>query len=162
MSARLLEQVTQFLQLLEPAQDEMLRLFNQKRSAVKLARTDEMLQLAQRESELTFELKQHLERRKRILALASNAGLPSDSIHSLVVAIGGQQREQLEQRIENSRSKSEAIRRHSWIHWIISQRAFSHFSELLDLIAYRGEKAPTYSQVPGMDTSGGAILDASI
>ncbi len=162
MSSHLLQQIIQFLQELEPTQDDLLSLFGERRGAVTAARTADMLRLAQRESELTQQMQQHLDRRQQILTNAGQNGLPDDSLSDLVTVIGGNRQQFLNERIERSRGKSEAIRRESWIHWIITQRAFNHYTELLDLIAHRGKKSPTYSRERDLESNGGAIIDASV
>jgi len=162
MSTQLLDEIQQFLQELEPTQDEFLTLFGQKRIAVTRADTDAMLRLADSEAKLTEQMRLHLDRRRRILQQANQKGLPSDSIQALVGELGDSSQEPLKQGIERSLAKSESIRRESWVHWIVAQRGLNHCTELLDLIAYCGAKAPTYSRGPDQQTSGGAILDASI
>jgi hypothetical protein len=162
MSAELCQRVKEFLQALEPTQDELIVFFGKKRTALRAAQQVELVRLVDSEAELAKQMQRHLGRRQQILQQARQSGLPSDSILTLVVAIGGDQREQLEQRIQRARTKSEKIRTESWIHWIVTQRALNHFSELLDLIAHCGRQAPTYSQGPSEETTGGAILDASI
>jgi hypothetical protein len=54
------------------------------------------------------------------------------------------------------------LRYENLIQWIISQRAYHHLSEMLELIAHCGKKSPTYSRHPDGRTVGGAVLDTSI
>jgi len=164
MSARLLEEVRQFLPDLESTQREFSNLFLRKREALIAARSDELLRLADSETVLVKRLHSHLGRRQRILIEARSEGLPSDSIVNLVARIAGEEIKPLETRIERIRILSLRLRRESWIHWIISHRTYNHYSEILNLIAHCGEQAPTYSRDKNEEkkSTGGAILDTSI
>jgi hypothetical protein len=162
MASRLLEEVTQFLTALEAAQEELLSVYKSRRAAMTAARAAQMQQLAEAESKITAELQKHLAERQRILEEAARNGYPSDSVLSLVSAIAGSEREELEERIVRSRLRSEKIRKESWVQWIVSQRALLHYNEMLNLIAECGKRSPTYSREPNARSAGGAILDASV
>ena len=162
MSASLLKEVKQFLSALEATQDELAELFGRKRTALTQARSDELLRLAASEASLTGRLQAALGQRQRILNDAKQQGLPSQSLSELAPAIAGDERDRLRSRIERARGMSDRIRQESWIHWIIAHRTYSHYTELLNLIANCGKKAPTYSQKPSEESTGGVILDASI
>ncbi len=162
MSAPLLNEVKQFLERLEATQEEFTQLFQRKRTALCQARTDELLQIAQSEASLAQRLQAALEHRQRILHDACQEGLPSKSLSELAATLSGDERDQFESRIERARGMSDRIRQESWIHWIIAHRTYSHYTELLNLIANCGKKAPTYSQKPSKESTGGVILDASI
>ncbi len=164
MSTLLLEEVRQLLPELEATQSEFAELFVHKRQALIAARSEELLQLADSEAELAKRLHSHLGRRQKILLDAKHAGLPSDSIVSLVARISGDLREQLESQIERIQEMANHLRRESWIQWIIAHRTCSLYSEIKNLIAHCGEKDPIYSRDKNeeQNISGGAILDASI
>ena len=52
------------------------------------------------------------------------------------------------------------LQQESWVHWIISHRCYNHYTELLELIAHGGHRAPTYGdRTPS--AAGGALLDAA-
>lgn len=162
MSGQLMRAIRQHLSALEQTQDELSALLKRKRSALINARADELGRIAGAEEQLANRLKAHLTCRRRILQQAQEQGTPSDSILNLVVQIGGDDREQLERRIERARVAAEQIRRLGWVDWIVAQRALRQHNELLELIAHCGEKAPTYSNQPSKETAGGAILDTSV
>ena len=162
MAVSLLSRVKKFLHALEAIQDELLELYERKRLAITRAEATEMRALAQTEAKLTQTMQGFIQQRQQILNDAGGAQLPSDSILDLVAAVGGDEQPQLEERVVQSRKKSERIRRESWVHWVVSQRALNHYRDLLDLIADHGRKSPTYSHGARRQSTGGAILDASV
>ena len=162
MTAGLLAEVTSLLDRLEATQEELLALFNRKLVALTAAQADEIVKLAESETKLSDRLKQHLAERQRILQQAKERGLACRSVVDVVNAIGGRDRDAIKRRANDSRRRSAKLRQESWIHWIIAHRAIRHHSELLNLIAHCGEKAPTYDKTTGTEPSaGGAILDTS-
>jgi hypothetical protein len=44
------------------------------------------------------------------------------------------------------------------VHWVVANRSIAQTSSLLELIAHRGDRPPTYD---GAATSGGTLLDTS-
>ena len=161
MSAEPLKQIEQFLTSLEATQTELSSLLEEKRIALVDARADDLLRLSRLEADLTERLQGHLDSRRQILDQADQSGTAIGSIRQLVLTIGGETATRLDPRIRQAEQLTETLRRESWIHWIISQRTYRHYCDLLELVAHCGEAAPTYSQSPGRPTTGGAILDAS-
>jgi len=160
MERQLLIEIRQFLAALESTQNDMLSLFERKRAALHKAIPSELMQLAEPEAELASRMQRLLQHRGRILEAARQAGLPDESVQVLVGRIGSGTGD-LTPRIQRAKYKSDELRRESWVQWVITHRACSHYGNLLDIIANCGEKRPTYSQDQGHTTSGGAILDAS-
>jgi len=162
MAMNLRSRVKKFLSSLESIQDELLELYERKRHAITRAEATQMRTLAQTEAELTQTMQRFVVQRQEILNDAGGAQLPCDSILELVAVVGGDEQSQLEDRVKRSRKKSERIRRESWVHWVVSQRALNHYRDLLDLIADHGRKSPTYNHGSSRQSTGGAILDASV
>ncbi len=163
MNNGLLIQVKKFLSQLESTQNRLWTLYLKRRTAVRAAESDEILRLAEEEIALTDEMKSHLAVRQQILKLAENNQLPSKSIEVLVQEISGDEKKQLLEKIERSKSLADKIRTESWIHWIVSQRSINHCKEMLDIIANKGESSLTYnSEKEAASSTGGVILDASI
>ena len=162
MGAQLLDEIRQFLHGLERAQEELSTLYAEKRTALIHGRSDDLMRIAQTESTLADTLKSLLDRRGQILDQARRSGVDADSILTLVGAAGGDDRVVLEPRIQQLRRSADELRRETWIHWIIAHRAYSHYSELLELVAHSGKNSPTYDQKSNEASSGGAIFDASV
>ena len=162
MSGQLAEDIRQFLRGVEATQDDLAALYRRKRAALTQARPGELLQIADSETGLAKQLQAHLARRRQILRDSAQAGLPGDSIQKVVASLGEEARAELEPHVARARRTAGEVRRETWIHWIITQRALCHYQNLLELIAHCGRKSPTYSRRPGQEpSSGGAILDAS-
>lgn len=162
MGAQLLDEIRQFLHGLERAQQELSTLYAEKRTALVQGRNDDLMRIAQTESTLADTLKSLLGRRGQILDQAKSSGVDANSILTLVGAVGGDDYVALEPRIEQLRRNADELRRETWIHWIIAHRAYSHYSELLELVAHSGKKSPTYDEKSKESSSGGAIFDASV
>ncbi len=162
MQQQLLGEVRQFLSALDSTQDEMLSLFEDKRTALKSRAPQHLLRLADPEQRLTDRMQKLLQRRGRILQSARGIGLAADSVDVLLNGIGGQEADELLTLVEQAKSKSAELRRESWVQWVVTHRAASHYGNLLDMIANCGEKRPTYSRNETKEADGGAILDASI
>ncbi|MEX0702168.1 MAG: flagellar export chaperone FlgN [Planctomycetales bacterium] len=162
MERTLLDELKSLVGDFESAQDELQAVYARKRAALVEARSQELAALARTEGELAARLRAILARRGRLLQQAGRAGIPADSLAALAERIGGPDADRLRGRIERGRSRSEELRRESWIHWIIARRASRHYGELIELVAGHGRRSPVYEQEREPRNSiGGAILDAS-
>lgn len=163
MASPLLQDLLRFLSSLEQAQQELLELFDKKSQALSKFQGDELIRLSEGERDLGLRLQALVSQRNRLLESAGKEGMIASSLTVLAGAIGDELRDALYQRIRAAEDRSARLRHESWIHWIISHRCYNHYTELLDLIAHNGHKAPTYNErAQGGAGVGGAILDASI
>ncbi len=162
IATQFVQAVGQFLSHLENVQSNLGQLLSAKRAAMTARDVDQLAQFTQREEELNQRLQQILEVRQRILSAAKRHKLPHESLLHLAGGMRGNEGERLRKRIVAARETAAGLRHESWIHWIIASRSFHHYSELIELIANRGELSPTYSKEPNSDSPGGAVLDASI
>lgn len=150
--------IARFLDRLQSVQNELLELYESKRSALTRARASELNAIVERETVLSTQLEEILRERRRVLRAGRELGLPDGSIAELV---GAFQNPAMEARVADARQRTERLRREGWVHWIIAQRAYKHCTAVIDLVAHRGERAVTYSPQPDTGGTGGAILDAS-
>lgn len=151
-----------FLTDLEQAQGELRDVFAAKSMALRQFQGDVLVRISEGELELGKRLQVILGRRNRLLEAAAKQGIAAPSLATLAGAIGTEARDPLLKRIHAAEQQSALLRHQSWIHWIISHRCYNHYSELLELIAHGGKKAPTYSPRQQTAGAGGAVLDASI
>lgn len=160
---QLLGQLTGILNDLEPLQNQLLELYQQKSQALKQVDPVRIEQLAVIEEQLTNDLQFILLRRQQLLQTAEQQGLPSGSLQELLPGLGAgiAISEPIAERIEIVQERSQKLRHESWVQWIVSQRSYQHYSQILELIAHAGQKVPTYSQGQNESGSGGAIFDAS-
>ena len=158
-----LGQLTGILNDLEPIQKQLLELYEQKSRALKKVDPVRIEQLTAIEEQLTNELQFILLRRQQLLQSAEQQGLPAGSMQELLPALGLgiTVSEPIAERIEVVQQRSQKLRHESWVQWIVSQRSFQHYSQILELIAHAGQKTPTYSRGENESGSGGAIFDAS-
>ncbi len=158
---QLLSQLVGVLNDLEPIQIQLLDLYQAKSKALKQVDVDRVEKCGVIEEELTRELQFVLLAREQLLQLAKHHGLPSQSMQDLLSGLEIAEAEPVFQRIEEAQQRSKKLRHESWVQWIVSQRSYQHYSQILDLIANAGEKVPTYSRGQNESTTGGAIFDAS-
>jgi hypothetical protein len=168
MRLTLLHELSQFLTELEQTQQDLLSLFTVKREALDRRLSEELLRLSIREGELTGRLQELVKERSKLLIKARDAGFVAESLLEFAGVIGrtvGDSRvlraiELIENRIIQSQRRTLKLQQESWVHWIISHRCYNHYTELLELIAHGGHRAPTYGdKTPS--AAGGALLDAA-
>ena len=168
MRLTLLHELSQFLTELEQTQQDLLTLFTAKREALDRRLSEELLRLSIREGELTRSLQELVKERTDLLIKARGAGFAVESLLELAGVIGrtvGDSRvlraiELIEKRIVVSQRRTTKLQQESWVHWIISHRCYNHYTELIELIAHGGHRAPTYGdKTPS--AAGGALLDAA-
>lgn len=158
---QLLGQTVGILNDLEPIQKQLLNLYQEKSKALKLVDVALIEQLGTLEEQLTRELQFVLLRRQQLLQAAEKQGLPADSMQNLLSGLGVDKSNPIFQRIYDAQERSQALRHESWVQWIVSQRSYQHYSQILELIAHAGQKVPTYSRGQNENNTGGAIFDAS-
>jgi len=162
MTLELAGEIEQLLFALEETQEELGALYRAKRNAIRRADLSDMERLAQSEQGLVERLKTQLQHRSRILQQVKLTGRKSDSLESVVQSLESPARDRLLKQIERTRRAADVNRRESWIVWIVSRQSLRLFSEIMDLIANGGRKAPVYSaQSDSPISMGGALLDAS-
>jgi hypothetical protein len=162
MSAELMSKVRQYLVALEQAQTELLELLSVKQAALTQADHQQVQRLSEAEAQILQRFQGLIAQRSRFLDVLRRQGLPADSIAAFVAAAGGSERAELEERLAASRARGARLRHETWVQWVIAHRCYSHYSELMELIAHRGERPPTYSDAFGSRSGGGAILDAAV
>jgi hypothetical protein len=136
--------------------------YRDKREAIRQANAAEIDRLTKIEEARVAELQVHLRRREQILQRARQMGLASDSLTSLVKTFREPFRESLLAHIDETRRMADANRRESWILWIVCKQSLRFFSDVVELIANGGRRAPIYSTRPASSepSTGGALLDA--
>ncbi len=169
MRLTLLHELSQFLTDLERTQEDLLTLFTAKRAALDRRLSQELLRsLSAQEGELTGKLQELVKERMKLLIKARDAGFVVESLLELAGVIGrtvGDSRvlraiELIENRIIQSQRRTLKLQQESWVHWIISHRCYNHYTQLVELIAHGGHRAPTYGD-KSPSAAGGALLDAA-
>lgn len=161
MAVTLTEEVRLYLRTLTGAQQELAAAFEQKFEALQNGQPEEIHQITQREAVLTKRLSQMTGERQRLLDKFKASGRAVDSVQAVVSLPEHSQDQELQELIQLATLYARSLRQESWKQWIMIQRSHQYYNEVLELIANRGESAPTYQAKRSTDTAGGAILDAS-
>src|SRR5262249_37426017 len=139
-----------------------------KRNALQSFRAEDLVRLAGAEGELAARLQKLVKDRAELLLRARDAGFVVESLQELAGAIGktvGDARvlravELIADRIVRSQQRTTKLQQENWVHWIISHRCYNHATEMLELVAHGGHRAPTYGDRLAT-AAGGALLDAA-
>tara|TARA_R110002111_G_scaffold107056_2_gene165517 strand:+ start:100204 stop:100725 length:522 start_codon:yes stop_codon:yes gene_type:complete len=158
---QLLGKLVGILNDLEPIQKQLLNLYQEKSKALKQVDATLIEQFGVVEEGLTRDLQFVLLRRQQLLQTAAQQGLPADSMKALLSGMGVAESTPVFQRIFEAQKRSQKLRHESWVQWIVSQRSYQHYSQILELIAHAGQKVPTYSRGQNESSTGGVIFDAS-
>lgn len=154
--------IEDLLVAVDETQEALGAAYRDKREAIRKANAPEIDRLTKIEEARVAQLQLHLRRREQILQRARQMGLPADSFTNLVQTFREPFRESLLAHIEQTRRTTDANRRESWILWIVCKQSLRFFSDVVELIANGGRRAPVYSTRPGTAelSTGGALLDA--
>jgi hypothetical protein len=154
--------IEELLVAIDDTQEALGAAYRDKREAIREANGPEIDRLTKIEEARVAELQVHLRRREQILQRARQMGLPADSFTTLAQTFREPVRESLLAHIAQTRRVTDENRRESWILWIVCKQSLRFFSEVVELIANGGRRAPVYSSRLGMAelSTGGALLDA--
>ncbi|HEV8070026.1 MAG TPA: hypothetical protein VGP76_19950 [Planctomycetaceae bacterium] len=161
--AELARDIEDLLVAIDETQAALAGVYRDKRVAIRHANGPGLDRLTTIEETLVADLQVHLRRREEILQHARQLGLPADSLSSVVRTFDEPLRERLIAQIEETRRTADANRRESWILWIVCKQSLRFFSDVLELIANGGRRAPIYLARPGAVaelSTGGSLLDA--
>lgn len=161
-------ELTDLLSNLSEAQDELLEVLSQKRTALMKSEIDSLEAIQPREQALIERLQLCQQQRSLLLEQAEREGLPSTSIEDLATALeAGLSRssdgtgESLTPRIAAAQSRSRILRHHALTNWVLVQRTLLHLSQLVEIIATGGRPEPTYGTGRHV-ASGGALVDHAV
>lgn len=146
---------------LSDAQQALLKLLDRKRQFLLQRDHDGLSALLPEEESLCAELQACHDRRQELLALASEAGLPGDSIRSLARSLPGKESQSLKSSVDEASRRSSLLRHHSLAQWVAMQRTMLHLSHMIEIIATGGQLKPTYGKGGAAATSG-ALMDQAV
>lgn len=161
-SSELGSRVLRLLKDLECAQGKLQSVFAVKRTVLTNGTAKEIAALTQSESQVVAHLRELLKLRQQILGEAKRQGVSAGTLRELTPRVLAGDRASVLARMDRFEEQMASLRREGWGHWIVANRNYHHHTDLLDLIAYHGKAAPTYSRKAPRTTAGGAILDTSI
>ncbi|MEZ6046895.1 MAG: hypothetical protein R3C11_15210 [Planctomycetaceae bacterium] len=161
MAAELADQIRTYLTELVNIQSELFNLFRDQGPLLYGEDPQRIQQFVQQKTLLVQKLNQKLLQREELLQRARKAGITGRSLQEVIGQMSGDIISELNRLIELSTRLTLHLRQESWKQWVFLQRSHQHHSEILELIAHRGKKSPTYHAKSNREATGGAILDAS-
>jgi hypothetical protein len=131
---------------LSATQDAVLELLDRKRSLLAQTDTAGLKALHPQETRIVARLQGCLDRRRQLLGLAGEQGLPKESLRSLAAALPARERGELAPRLAECSHRARLLKHQSLTQWVVAQRTLLHLSQLLEIIATRGRPNPTYEK----------------
>jgi hypothetical protein len=154
-------ELTELLSRLSGTQERLLDLLSRKRNLLVQRDYRALADLAPAEQSLGAELEACHARRQELLAQASSAGLPADSIRSLSRALPAREARELREPLEDASRRSRLLRQQCFAQWVATQRTMLHLSHLIEIIATGGQPQPTYGK-GGVSAAGGTLMDQAV
>lgn len=152
------DELTELLDDLLETQQEMLKLLDSKRKAMTKRDLDEIQKLQPQEEELCQRLLDCQQRRSDMLEVAQKAQIPVSNLSKLSQSVLPQTQQGIPNKVKEANNRSIQLKHQSLTNWIIAQRNLLHVSQLLEIIANGGNKAPTYGG-SGESAPNGFVLD---
>jgi hypothetical protein len=153
--------VAGLLSELSAVQTDLLGVLTRKRTSLVAGDEAALGAIATQEQDLVVRLQACQERRQRLLAQASDQGLPSDSIKSLSKSLPAGSRKRLRGELDEARERSRLLQHECLTNWVLVQRTLLHLSQLIEIIATGGRMKPTYGN--GSDRQDqGALVDRAV
>ncbi|MEN0110496.1 MAG: flagellar protein FlgN [Planctomycetota bacterium] len=146
---------------LSATQEELLRVLDRKRELIAAGDQQGIAQMQPAEQRLADRLRDCQQRRQGLLAAADTLGLPSRDLRALAGAASPASRTALRRRVSEARARARLVQHQSLTNWVLVQRTLLHLSQMIEIIATGGEKAPTY-QKSGPAAVGGALVDRAV
>ena len=147
---------------LTTVQEDLLRLLSRKRQYLRAGDVDGMLSLKDDEHSIAERLQALHQRRGRLLEQAAQAGLPGDSMQSLLGAVASPTEQDWGRKLDQAAQRSRLLQHQSLSQWVVVQRTLLHLSQMLEIIATGGRTRPTYEQRDSFQASGqatGTLVD---
>lgn len=163
MSPGWLDDVHRFAVVLESTQQELLETLRLKRRALTSGSNEDLQSLNSSALDTARRLKLLSAWRGRLLDDARQFGYADATLSDVLAHSVTPEVEDLRARLQTVQQRFGEAQRENWIQWVISQRMGSCYTDVLDLLARRGEKSPVYGEMPGEGaSSGGVMLDAAV
>ena len=151
--------ILQYLSELSAVQERTLSVLCRKQELLVKPNRDALAVVASEEQEVLTQLRQCVVRRKEILATARQQGHEAGSIQSLCERTLPPHSECL-RLVEEAMRRSRLIQLQSRTNWVMTQKSLIHLSQMLEIIATRGQGKPTYHRHGDKETgSSGGFVD---
>lgn len=153
--------LTELLADLSQTQSELLEVLGRKRDLLVAGDREGLAAIGADEERLAGRLADCQQRRQQMLDSASEQGLPHGDLRSLAEAMPDAARRSLRPQIREARSRARLLQHQSLTNWVLVQRTLLHLSQMIEIVATGGQKAPTYEK-SGPSASGGVLMDRAV
>jgi hypothetical protein len=155
-------ELPRFLKELAAAQDDLESLLDRQQVALVHPRADELAALTGSISEAVARLQRLMERRAVMLRRAAGQSPGVTSLRQLALRGASADRAELAV-IDQLREQGNRLQKAGWRQWVAVQAAHRAHTQMLQLVARRGQPADGYepNRPHGSPGCGGALLDAS-
>ncbi|MDR1492431.1 MAG: flagellar protein FlgN [Planctomycetaceae bacterium] len=155
------KQLSDFLENLLTSQKETTALLERKRSLFAVNDIAAIEAMIPQERQAAETLQQRLAEREKLLQDAAAEGLPSESLETLAHAVVSESDDEFWRMFRTAQYQSQLLRQRNITNWVVAQRGLLHVSQMLDVIASRGQPRPTYARSHGKSTGtvGGSLMD---
>lgn len=155
-------ELADFLNELITIQGHVLTYLREKRTCLANADVEGLAALVPRCEYIQSRLQRCLDRRVELLNKARQEGFSADNVRTLAESAGVSRA--VSNRLAEAAHNMRLLQIHNLTNWMLNQRALMHLSQLIEIIATGGQRAPTYEKrgAPVCDGVQGSLLDQSI
>lgn len=153
--------LTELLEELSDTQAELLDVLGRKRDLLAAGDRDGLTAIGPEEERLAERLAVCQRRRLGLLEVAGEQGLPAENLRELAGALPATTRRTLTPALLAAQSQSRLLRHQSLTNWVLVQRTLLHLSQMIEIVACGGQRAPTYDKKAGSPT-GGVLMDRAV
>ncbi|MGL4512121.1 MAG: flagellar export chaperone FlgN [Lacipirellulaceae bacterium] len=100
-------------------------------------------------------------KRQELLDQAAASGVSHSNLRSLAEDLPATSRAKLRPAIHTARAQARMLQHQSLANWVLVQRTLLHLSQMVEIIATRGEQPPTY-QRSGKAAVAGSLVDRAV
>lgn len=151
--------VSELLEELSAVQTDLLAMLAKKRELLIATDREGLAALEAEEAQLTERLAECQQRREALLAEADDAGKPKANLRQLAASLPGGKK--LRPALRSAQQRSRLLQHQSLANWVLVQRTLLHLSQMVEIVATGGQKAPTYEKT-GRPAAGGSLLDHAV
>ncbi|MGB9689318.1 flagellar export chaperone FlgN [Thermogutta sp.] len=155
-------ELADFLNELITIQGHVLAYLREKRTCLANADAEGLAALIPRCEYIQSRLQQCLDRRSALLNKARQEGFSVDNVRTLAESAGVSRA--VSGRLAEAAHNMRLLQIHNLTNWMLNQRALMHLSQLIEIVATGGQRAPTYEKrgAPACESVQGSLLDQSI
>lgn len=153
--------ISELLTELSATQTALLSVLERKRELLVRVDREGLAALEPEERSLADRLAACQRRRRAMLAAAGRLGLPGGNLRLLADAMPDGPRRSLRPRLREAQAQARILQHQCLANWVLVQRTLLHLSQMIEIVATGGQKAPTYEKT-GPSKTGGVLMDRAV